>query len=324
MNLSNALQTRDPAADCHSLSERLNYFRDRSPVNCGRPIEREAEQPRWPGEPELPEIEASAFDAQGLRSAIATSGAVIVRGMLNPEEVSHFRNAVDHVVDGCLQQEDKQGNPSSADGFYRNPPAAIKELLIPQKLKNSRGFHRQSGSAMCIESASVSEQLLELYRAKGLQGLVGDYLGEPPCLSALKWVLRRSKLPVAQAGWHQDGAFMGSDINSINMWVPLDRCGGDSGAPGLDVLPRRLTEIFRPGAESAIFSWSVGEDDIAEAFGENAVVSPVFEAGDAFFFDHFYLHRTQFREDFTRPRYAIETWFFGEKNFPDNQVPLRW
>ena len=60
---------------------------------------------------------------------------------------------------------------------------------------------------MCVDICC--EALLLLYEAHGLKELVGAYLREPPCLSVKKWVLRRSKLPVAEAGWHQDGAFMG-------------------------------------------------------------------------------------------------------------------
>jgi len=324
MNLARELQARDPEKDAAKLSERLSFFHDKEPERQKRPIEEEHLQPRWPGESTLPEIEANNLDVAGLKSAIATSGALIVRGLLQEHEVTHFRDVVDQVVDSCVEQEDDEGNPKGPDGFSRNPPQARKQLLPYPKLRNSRGFHRQSGSAMCIESASAAEQLLEFYSAKGLKTLIEAYLGQPPCLSALKWVLRRSKLPVAEAGWHQDGAFMGNDINSINMWIPLDTCGGETGAPGLDVVPRRLTEIVRPGEDSAVFSWSVGGEDIDKTFGADTVISPEFEAGDAFFFDHFYLHRTQFREDFSRPRYAIETWFFDSVNFPANQIPLAW
>ena len=324
MNLVRELESRNPEKDAAILSERLSFFRDKEPQSQKRPIEEEHLQPRWPGDTRLPEVDVSNLDVTSLKSAIATAGALIVRGLLHEDEVKHFRDVVDQVVDGCIEQEDEEGNPKSPDGFYRNPPQAIKQLLPFQKLRNSRGFHRQSGSAMCIESASAAEQLLDFYSAKGLKTLIEAYLGQPPCLSALKWVLRRSKLPIAEAGWHQDGAFMGNDINSINMWIPLDTCGGDTGAPGLDVVPRRLSEIVRPGEDSAVFSWSVGGDDIDKTFGTDAVVSPVFQAGDAFFFDHFYLHRTQFREDFSRPRYAIETWFFDSVNFPANQIPLAW
>lgn len=324
MNLASELQSRDPESDVKKLSERLDFFRDRAPKTSERPIENEHLQPRWPGDVALPEVDSTELTIAALKSAIATSGSLIVRGLLNKEETLHFRNVIDHVVDGCIEAEDGQGNPKAPDGFYRNPPQALKHFLPFPKLHNSRGFHRRSGSAMCVESASAAEQLLEFYDAKGLKSLIQAYLGQPPCLSALKWVLRRSKLPIAEGGWHQDGAFMGTDINSINMWIPLDSCGGETGAPGLDVVPKRLTEIVRPGEKSAAFSWSVGVDEINKGFGSEGVLSPVFEAGDAFFFDHFYLHRTQYREDFSRPRYAIETWFFDCINFPENQVPLRW
>jgi hypothetical protein len=175
---------------------------------------------------------------------------------------------------------------------------------------------------MCVEAPSVAEALLKLYEAHGLRELVGEYLGEAPCLSVKKWVLRRSVLPVAEAGWHQDGAFMGTNLNSINMWIPLNTCGGETGAPGLDIVPQRLYKIA--SAEGAQFDWSVSDSLVTSRFAENSPIMPVFNAGDAFFFDHFYLHRTQFRTDFTKLRYAVETWFFGASSFPKNQIPLAW
>ena len=175
---------------------------------------------------------------------------------------------------------------------------------------------------MCVEAPSVAEALLQLYEEKGLKNLVEEYLGEPPCLSVKKWVMRRSKLPVAEAGWHQDGAFMGTNINSINMWLPLNRCGGATGAPGMDVVPRRLNKIV--SADGAQFDWSVSSSQVTDKFSDNQPLMPEFNAGDAFFFDHFFLHRTQFRDDFSKIRYAIETWFFGSSSFPKNQIPLAW
>ena len=117
---------------------------------------------------------------------------------------------------------------------------------------------------------------------------------------------------------------MGPEINSLNMWVPLSRCGGETGAPGMDILPARLLEIVGAGDDDAVFKWSVGKDAVQSKYGPDSMVSPEFEVGDAFFFDHFLLHRTQYKEDFPRIRYAIETWFFGAKNFPKNQIPLAW
>ena len=177
---------------------------------------------------------------------------------------------------------------------------------------------------MCVESASISEYLLELYESVGIKSIVTDYLGEPPCLSALKWVLRRPTLPTNRDGWHQDGAFMGEGINSLNMWIAANRCGGESGAPGMDLLPQRLTKILGAGEDDAVFDWSVSEGAMTTSQFRNEITAPVFEAGDALFFDHFLLHRTQYGGEFIRPRYAIETWFFDSKNFPSNQVPFSW
>ena len=129
-------------------------------------------------------------------------------------------------------------------------------------------------------------------------------------------------LPVAEAGWHQDGAFMGANINSINMWIPLNECGGETGAPGMDVVPLRLNDIV--SSEGAQFDWSVSDAHATDGINKGQPLMPVFNEGDAFFFDHFYLHRTQYRTDFSKLRYAVETWFFGESAFPKNQIPLAW
>jgi hypothetical protein len=102
----------------------------------------------------------------------------------------------------------------------------------------------------------------------------------------------------------------------------LNECGGETGAPGMDVVPQRLNNLA--SAEGAQFDWSVSDSQVSSRFAENQPLMPVFNAGDAFFFDHFYLHRTQYRTDFTKLRYAVETWFFGATSFPKNQIPLAW
>ena len=267
----------------------------------------------------LPEIDAKDFTVDQLRTAVAKHGALIVRNMFSRTTMDTLITAADRVIDACA--DPKATNPVST---YFNPPNNLSSIM-PKKdkeLGNTRSFHRESGSAMCVEAPSVAEALLLLYEAHGLKELVGAYLGEPPCLSVKKWVLRRSKLPVAEAGWHQDGAFMGTNLNSINMWMPLNECGGETGAPGMDVVPLRLHSLA--SAEGAQFDWSVSDSQVSSRFAENQPLMPVFNAGDAFFFDHFYLHRTQYRTDFTKLRYAVETWFFGASSFPKNQIPLAW
>ena len=266
------------------------------------------------GEYGIPEVNADELSAATLRSAIAHHGSLIVRNLLDQDVVPSLKAAIDEVHNAC--------DNASGVGAYYNPPKNISSFVKPRALANHRAFHRASGSSMCIESPSVAEYLLDVYEQLQLKKLIADYLEEPPCLSARKWVLRRSKLPVQEAGWHQDGAFMGADINTINMWVTLDKCGGDTGAPGMDVIATRLDDIVND--PSAVFDWAVSPESVGNGFQGAPSVSPVFNPGDAMFFDHLFLHRTQYKESFTRLRYAIETWFFGASSFPKNLVPLAW
>ena len=318
------LQHRDIARDANDVAARLAYFQKKEPVPGSVPITREAGAEPWPGNTKLPEINACDLTVEKLRSAMARKGCLIVRDFFDAKRVDEFKSAIDQIIDADLKSGNKKGVNQGKYNVFSNPPVNLSTVLPEPRLSRSRGFHRSSGSVMAIESSSFAEALIEWYDSLNLRDFLESYLGEPPCLSALKWVLRRSKLPISADGWHQDGAFMGSAINSLNLWIPLDTCGGKTGAPGLDIIPKRFKEIVNPGEADAALNWSTGNDTISGLKEDCAPVSPEFNPGDVIFFDHFLLHRTQYGEDFSRTRYAIETWFFGSKNFPKNQVPLRW
>lgn len=311
------LEARDTAADCATIGTRIESFRTVQPKEKPRLIIHQGNsQPSAEGI--VPEINAEEFNGTALKKAIEKHGALIVRNMFSSESMASLTQAADHVIDAC---EDPDASSNVTPGTYFNPPGNLRSIMPKgeRELANTRNFHRQSGSAMCIEAPSIAEALLQFYEQHGIKEIVTDYLGEAPCLSVKKWVLRRSMLPVAEAGWHQDGAFMGADINTINMWIPLTHCGGETGAPGMDVVPQRLFGIA--SAEGAQFEWSVSDSHVNQS---NSTVAPEFNSGDAFFFDHYFLHRTQYRPDFGQLRYAIETWFFGSSAFPKNQIPLSW
>lgn len=312
------IEQRNATTDCARMGTRIEQYRTREAREVPELLIQADAQP-MASAGTLPEINASELNATVLGDAIRRHGALIVRNMFSTTTMATLKQAADQVINAC---EDPDADKTAERSHYFNPPGNLRSIM-PNKdreLGNTRNFHRTSGSAMCVEAPSVAESLLELYEQYGLKELVTDYLGEAPCLSVKKWVLRRSLLPVAEAGWHQDGAFMGTDINTINMWIPLNACGGTTGAPGMDVVPQRLYGIA--SAEGAQFEWSVSDSHV-QGEGKEPI-APEFGAGDAFFFDHLFLHRTQYRTDFTRTRYAIETWFFGETTFPKNQIPLAW
>tara|TARA_R100000005_G_scaffold95676_1_gene78160 strand:+ start:3337 stop:4293 length:957 start_codon:yes stop_codon:yes gene_type:complete len=305
---------RTQVQDAERLSERISSWQGAPPAP-----QHSATQPGEGHSPALcnglPELPAAALSAAGLRHGIQTHGAVIVRDLIPATLHPVLRELIDRVIAASA-------NPRGKHDCYFDPPDILRQKMPGGELGRSRAFHRDSGSAMCAEAPCVAESLLELYESLGLKTLCTDYLGEAPCLSVKKWVLRKTLLPVHQAGWHQDGAFMGEHINSINLWIPLTRCGGETGAPGMDVVPARLRHIV--SADGALFDWSVSPESVSSHFPRTPPVAPVFNPGDALLFDHLFLHRTQYRTDFQRPRYAIETWFFGESAAPLNQVPIRW
>lgn len=315
-----AIEARDSTIDSASVARRIESFRKREPA--ARPnllIDRpNAGTSTGAARANVPETSARQLTAPVLHEAITEHGALIVRDLFSRQSTEVMRKVTDKVIDACADADN-----APTPGTYFNPPQNLKSIM-PNKdreLGNTRNFHRESGSAMCVEAPSVAESLLQLYEDYGLKALITEYLGEAPCLTVKKWVLRRSMLPVAEAGWHQDGAFMGTNINSINMWIPLNSCGGETGAPGMDIIPLRLYDII--SSTGAQFDWSVS-DKVTAGLQQGEPLKPVFNEGDAFFFDHFYLHRTQYRTDFNRLRYAVETWFFGETSFPKNQIPLAW
>ena len=318
---TNVLEARDLAQDKARLESRLEAYREVEPAAAPPLIIEPGAAAPMPEEPIVPEVSAEALTGEVLRESIATHGALIVRDMLPPEQLASMTSAIDGVLEACdspRQVRNKLAN------HYFNPPGNIVSIMPDkaEELSALRVFSAIANSALCIESPSIAEMLLEFFEQHGIRDIAKNYLGEDPVLSVKKWVLRRSELPMAEAGWHQDGAFMGTHINTLNLWIPLTECGGASGAPGMDLIPQRLTEI--QSADGATFDWSVSDDQANKTGNRGGPVAPVFNVGDAFFFDHFYLHRTQYREDFTRLRYAIETWFFGASAFPKSQVPIAW
>ena len=159
--------------------------------------------------------------------------------------------------------------------------------------------------------------LLELFEDLGLRELIGSFLGERPALSANKCNLRR--VPVTTStNWHQDGAFLGADVRSLNVWVSLSHCGID--APGLDIVPRRLDGVLETGTDGALFDWSVSPA-VVEQVG-TPVLRPELAPGDALLFDHLFLHRTGVSPGMTQERYAIESWFFAPSSYPEGQIPI--
>ena len=177
---------------------------------------------------------------------------------------------------------------------------------------------KEGGGLLAPDSPLLTFEMLEMFRTAGLPELVGAYLGERPLISLQKTTLRKAE-PQVPGAWHQDGAFMG-EVRALNLWLSLSRCGDES--PGLDLVPRRLEHIVTTATDEAVLDYQVSQAKAEEAAGDKPITRPIFEPGDALFFDELFLHQTGSDPSMPKPRFAIESWFFGGSAFPGEYGPL--
>ena len=268
----------------------------------------------------LPSIRASEMTAGKLAGAIGTYGSVIVRGLVDPARAAELASGIDRAFD-ALEAADAGAEPDETKPWYvpfvPDDEASDEEHAA---VSIGRGFVTGGSGMWLADSPRMLFELIETFDSVGLRDTIGEFLGERPAISVNKGTLRRAR-PGVPSGWHQDGAFLGEGIRSLNVWLSLTHSGKD--APGMEVVPRRLERIVETGTRGAQFDWSVSHEVATEVAG-GEFSWPIFEPGDALLFDHLNLHRTGVTEEMTETRYATETWFFAPSAYPDplEQVPL--
>jgi len=256
----------------------------------------------------LTPISPADLDVERLRAGLAEHGCVWVRGLIPPDRAAALAGGIDAAL-AAFDADD----PS--DGWYAHFTPNGDEYRVGGR----RNWVRRSGAVWTADSPRMLHELTELVDETGVLDLVTSYLGEVPALSANKCTLRRVPTDT-NTGWHQDGAFLGEDVRTLNLWLALGPCGVD--APGLDVVPRRLDRVVETGGDGTYFDWDVSPDTVERVADGVAVVRPEFEAGDALLFDHLFLHRTAVAPGMSLERHAMETWFFAPSAYPKGQIPL--
>jgi hypothetical protein len=286
-------------------------------------IEHSGGFPEWPPSPVprveangiIPELAPGELRADAVREAILRHGCVAVRSLLDPARVAQLVDGIDQAFATWAGLRRPFAKPTGSPWFDPLPlDTEEKESLRRTWVTNGAGI-------LTIDSPRMLFLLLETLDEVGLHDVAAAYLGERPALSANKCTLRR--VPVdSNAGWHQDGAFLGRGIRALNIWLSLSHCGAE--APTLDVLPRRLDDIVETGTGGSYFDWAVGPDIVATLARETPVIRPSFGPGDVLLFDDMLLHQTAADATMSRPRYAIETWCFAPSHYPEGHVPVVW
>jgi hypothetical protein len=260
---------------------------------------------------DLPEITPDRPSAGLIRAAILRHGAVLVRGLVDRDAALSLAEGIDRAY---AERERFAQKIPPEPGYYEELQPEPPNEPIPHRVAVKLG-----AGLLAADSPRVAFEMFEAFDRAGLREIVGDYLGEAPAISANKTTLRKVD-PEIPGAWHQDGKFLG-DVNSLNLWLSLSRCGDL--APGLDLVPRRLDHIVEAGiGDDAFEAIVVTQEQAEELAGETGIVRPIFEPGDAIFFDHLYLHQTASDPNMPNPRFAIESWFFGPSAFPEDYLAL--
>lgn len=264
--------------------------------------------------PGIPEAPFASVTVDDIGAGIVGSGSFIVRGLLQSQQIDALRESICKAYEA---HDRSNGDPSfSSEWFTPFQPSPMKGV----DTSIERNWFRGSGAVLAADSPRGLHNLLKCFKESGIIEIVSGYLGERPALSVRKTSLRRVDADQTETGWHQDGAFLGNGIRTINVWIALSDCGDD--APSMEMVPKRLASIAPTGTPGALMSWTVSPAVVAEVASDAPPVHLRFSAGDAIFFDEMNLHRTSSRARFTKPRYAIEAWFFAPSCYPLDQLPL--
>jgi hypothetical protein len=263
----------------------------------------------------VPVLARDTVSAESVRANIVAHGCVHIPQLVPSDDAVRLVDGIDAAFAAWGARRRPFARPTGSPWFDPLPLDDVSKASL------GRTWVTNGAGILTVDSPRLLFALLDQFERLGLRDVVASYLGERPVLSANKCTLRR--VPVeTNAGWHQDGAFLGPGIRALNVWLSLSDCGVD--APGLDIVPRRFDHIVETGTHGSYFDWAVGPALVDELARDTPVVRPQFTAGDVLLFDDMLLHRTATDEQMTRPRYAIETWFFAASHYPDGHVPVVW
>jgi len=299
-------------AELNNISSRLELFDNRSgdSVPCQSSDVKGEIKPSFPSE-KIPTVSYKCLNYELLVDAMSNHGTLIVKGGLKPSEVAVLKAGV---IDARAARE---SGIESDDGR--------KHYSALQSGQNQGRSHMIKRSVYLPEAPAVLTDFLSVLYDGKFKSLVRKYL-----LGAASFSVEKSVLRIAEPddsdkwdfAWHQDGAFLGENVRSLNMWVALSDCGVN--APSLDIITNRYHEVLPTGTDRAFDSWALGPELVESEIKKYGYEHLIIEAGDVVLFDHLNVHRTGMLKGMTQERYAIECWFFSEFAFPDGKTGMRF
>jgi hypothetical protein len=264
-------------------------------------------------------VSPNELTPEALRTGILQRGSVLVPQLIPMQHVERLVDDIDQAFKAQSDHASRTSDGPCSPWFEPFKLGSAYPLEERRRFAMKRKWVTEWEGVWTADAPRAMFDLIEVLNESGLGSVINRYLGERPAFSLDKGTLRRVGQH-SSANWHQDGAFLGEGIRSVNVWMALSDCGRD--APGLDIVPKRFDGLVETGTGGAIFQWSVGSGVVARVSEDAPVCRPLFKAGDVLLFDDLCLHRTGVDPSMTRDRYAIETWLFAPSAYPEGHVPF--
>ena len=139
----------------------------------------------------IPELIPDQLTAGLLRESILEYGCLLVRGLIDRDAAERMAAGIDRAFEA---RERLAPGESDEDGFYDEmepePPHAIE----------GRPWVQEGGGVLAVDSPRLFFEMVEGFRAAGLETLIREYLGERPAISAQKCTLRKAMPEVGGPG----------------------------------------------------------------------------------------------------------------------------
>jgi hypothetical protein len=317
--LLNASNRSSPDAETEALLVRLRHQAfaqvPRSVPTTTWPPDLRDPFPAVTGQP--PEIEPSRLTAEILGGALLHHGCLLVRGLVSESQALELVEDTDRSFQARRVDGSTESAAATRPWFVPFDP----DPGYPTLNDRLRQFHIAAGAVLAAESPRSLFHIIEAYDENHVIDAIEGYLGERPAISLNKCVLRHTAfLEPSNPTWHQDGAFLGAGVRSVDAWLSLSHCGGESDTPGLEILPRRVHQILDTGQE--VHANAVTRAQVDAVTGNTPIMRPLFAPGDGLLFDERFLHRTGIDPGMRGERRAIETWFFAPSSFPSAYIPI--
>ena len=200
-------QTRD-----HRVARRLVELRhaafDELPKSPGRPTWPAIFADPFPGRTGIVEVAPEQLTGELVGGAINHHGCLRINGLLDPSTAEHFRGRIEAAFEARQRLADGTPPDSASPWFVPFEPGRPK----------AEGFGRDL-FVRAVDAPDALCELVEIFTETGIRRAISEYLAERPAMIANKWVLRRSDSGMLLHDFHQDGAFLGEGIRTIDCWI---------------------------------------------------------------------------------------------------------